>query len=202
MDENREKTFEEENLEKDPMMRFDAFMAGVKDGGLRSISAIYLTVCYIVKTLSDKVTADVITEALTGGMIANYFEVANAVAKLIKSGTLVEADDGTLSISKNTNADIDLVEKDLPYTVRERSIKLCQKILAKEMYRRENKVDIIPVGDAFTVDMHIGDDKTEYMNLKLFAPTMEQARMIKEKFISDPVSVYDNLITSIFSNEE
>ena len=38
-----------DNTEKiiEPKMRFDAFMANVKDGGLRSVSSIYMLVCYI-----------------------------------------------------------------------------------------------------------------------------------------------------------
>ena len=188
--------------EKNPRLRFDAFMGGVKDGGLRSVSSISLMVCYIVSNLSGKITSDIIAKALAEGELANHFEVTNALSKLIKSGTIVEADDGTLSINKNTKADIELIAKELPYTVRESAMHLCQKIIAKETYRRENKVEIIPTGDAYTVILHISGKGTDYLTLSLFAGTIDQAEMIKEKFITDPVKVYETLIDAIFENEE
>ena len=200
---DKEKSIDEmsEN-EIDPRLRFDAFMGGVKDGGLRSVTSINLMICYIVSNLNGKVTAAVITQALAEGELANHFEVTNALANLQKSGTIVADETGALSLSTETKADIDLIEKDLPYTVRERAMHLCHKIMAKETYRRENLVEIVKTGDAYTVMMGIGDNKTQFMRLNLFAATIDQAQMIKEKFISDPVKVYQTLIDAIFANEE
>ncbi len=188
--------------EIDPKLHFDAFMGGVKDGGLRSVNSIYLTVCYIVENINGKVTKDVITKAMSEGGLANYFEVSDAVGKLIKSGTLLENGDGALSLNKNTGADIELVEKDLPYTVRERSIRLVQKIIAKEKYRRENEAKIVKTDNGYDVILNISDGDTEYMKLKLFATTIEQAEMMKEKFLTNPANVYEAVISGIFSNEE
>ena len=187
--------------ETDPFLAFDAFTAGVKDGGLRSVSAIHIIVCYIVANLGGKVTAEIIKQAMSEGMLANHFEVSDAISRLIKNGTIIEADDGALTLSDKSGASIELVEKDLPFTVRERSIHLCQKIIARETYRRENKVEIEPAGKAYTVTLHISGPETDFMKLSLYAATIEQAEMIKEKFITDPVSVYETLIEAIFANE-
>ncbi len=199
---------DEKNIEKlseneiDPRLHFDALMGGVKDGGLRSVNSIYLTVCYIVENINGKVTKEVIPQAMSEGGLANYFEVTDAIGKLIKSGTLIENEDGVLSLNKNTRADIELVEKDLPYTVRERSIRLVQKIIAKEKYRRENEAEISKNENGYDVILNISDGDTEYMRLKLFASTVEQAEMIKEKFLTDPAKVYEAVISGIFQNEE
>ncbi|MCR5208450.1 MAG: DUF4364 family protein [Eubacterium sp.] len=152
--------------------------------------------------MSGRVTADIIIRALDEGMLANHFEVSDAIGKLIEAGTIVEGGDGALSLNGDINASIDLVEKDLPYTVRERSMHIVQKIISKETYRRENEVVIVKNNDTYTVNMRIGSDKTEFMKLSLYAPTVEQANTIKERFLTDPVKVYDALIEAIFSNEE
>ncbi len=203
INENKEKELEamSEN-ELDSRLHFDAFMGGVKAGGLRSVSSIHLMVCYIIANLSGKVTADVISNALTEGELANYFEVNNAIAKLIKNGTIKENKDKTLELSSDSNAEVELIEKDLPYTVRVIGIELCQKIIAKEQFRKENKTEIIDNGDYYTVELHVTGGSTDFMKLSLFAPTMEQAEMIKEKFLTNPAKVYENLISSIFENEE
>jgi len=207
MDKNRIDEFEKKleqisEQQSDPRLRFDAFMAGVKGGGLRSVSSVYIMVCYIVTTLSNKVTADVITRAMAEGEIANHFEVTDAIDKLKKSGTIIENEDGSLRINEDTKADIELVEIDLPYTLRELSIRLCQKIMAKETFQRENKVEILENGDAYTVVLHVCGPSGDYMTLSLFAPTVSQAEMIKEKFFTDPIKIYETVIESIFNNKE
>ena len=188
--------------EIDPRLHFDAFMGGVKDGGLRSVNSIYLLICYIVENVDGRVTSDVIFKAMDESGVANHFEVADAIDKLIKKNTLIENEDGSLSLNKNTGASIELIEKDLPLTVRSRSVELVQKIIAKEKYKREKKVEIEKDGDGYRVNMEIGDDKTRFMNLSLFASTVEQAEIIKNKFISDPAKVYETIINAIFENEE
>ena len=177
-------------------------MGGVKEGGLRSVSSIYLLVCYIVENIDSRVTRDIIVQAVCESATANYFEVTDAIGKLIGNGTLIESEDGALSLNKSTGADIELVEKDLPYTVRENSIKLVQKIIAKEKYRRENEAEIIEENSGFSVILNISDGNTEFMRLKLYASTMEQAQMIKEKFLTNPAGVYESVINGIFQNEE
>jgi len=200
MDKNENKIISDSK--SDPALRFDAFMGGVKDGGLRSVSSISIMVSYIVANMNGKVTADVIIRAMDEGMLANHFEVADAISKLIESKTIIEAEDGALSINGDIKASIDLIEKDLPYTVRERAMHLVQKIIAKETYRRENEVVIVNNGGTFTVNMRIASENLEFMKLSLYAPTIEQANTIKERFLTDPVKFYDTVIEAIFANEE
>ncbi|MBQ9531178.1 MAG: DUF4364 family protein [Eubacterium sp.] len=187
--------------EIDPKLRFDAFTAGIQEGGLRSVSSISLIVCYIIANINGRVTADNITQTMDEGMFANHFEVSDAISKLKKSGVISEDENGALTLINTSKANIELIEMDLPLTVRENSIKLCQKIIAKEKYRRENKVEIIPKNNGFAVNLNISDKDTDFLSLNLFATTKEQAEMIKEKFISDPIKVYETLIEAIFNNQ-
>ena len=204
MDKNKfdiENSGENKSLnEIDPKLRFDAFTAGIQDGGLRSVSSISLIVCYIIANINGRVTADNITQTMDEGMFANHFEVADAISKLKKSGVIEETEDGALMLLNVSKANIELIEMDLPLTVRENSIKLCQKIIAKEKYKRENRVEIRQKGKGYVVNLNVSDKETDFLSLNLFAATKEQAEMIKEKFISDPIKVYETLIEAIFNN--
>ena len=184
----------------EPKMRFDAFMANVKDGGLRSVSSIYMLVCYIVANMNKRVSAATIIEAVNDAMIANYFEISDAVNKLIKAGTINEGDDKMLYMDEQDVKEIALIEKDLPLTIRQRSIKACQKVIARESYKRENKVICEQVDGGYKVHLKVSDNTTDFMNLELFAVTDTQAELIKDKFISDPAAVYETLIDAIFNN--
>lgn len=191
-----------ENTEKiiEPKLRFDAFMANVKDGGLRSVSSIYMLVCYIVANMNKRVSAATIIEAVNDAMIANYFEISDAVNKLIKAGTINEDENKMLYMDERDVKEISLIEKDLPLTIRQRSIKACQKVIARESYKRENKVICEKVDGGYKVHLKVSDNTTDFMNLELFAVTDTQAELIKDKFISDPAAVYETLIDAIFNN--
>lgn len=192
---------ESENI-IDPRLRFDAFTAGIKEGGLRSVASINLIVCYIIANIKAKVTAQNIIDTMDEGMIANHFEVSNAISKLKSQGVISEKQDGSLELNGSDKAMIDLVEKDLPLTLRDKSIKICQRLIAKETYQRENKAEIIPCDGGYNVNLTVSDKNNDFMSLTLFAATLTQAEVIKEKFITNPVRVYENLIDSIFSNED
>jgi predicted nuclease of predicted toxin-antitoxin system len=185
--------------EINPRLRFDAFMAGVKDGGLRSVSSINLLVCYMVANLNGKVTADNIIKSVDEGMLANHFEISDAISKLKSSGIIIENEDGMLSLIDDSDSSIELIERDLPLTVRERSINICQKIIAREKYKRENKAEIIETDKGYNVNLHISDKDTDFMNLTLYTATKDQAEIIKEKFITNPINVYETLIDAIFN---
>lgn len=193
-----------ENMSKneiDPKLKFDAFTAGMKMGGLRSVASIQFLVCYIIASIDGKVTAQNIIEAVDEGMIANHFEISNAIAKLIKIGTVNEAEDGALSLTTNDKELLEIVERDLPLTVRESAITLCQKVIAKETYKRENKVEITELENgAYEITLHISDGEIDFFKLTLYSATIEQAEFIKDKFITNPVKVYENLINGIFNN--
>lgn len=190
-----------DNNETNPLLRFDAFMGNVKDGGLRSVTSIYILVSYLVSNLNGKVSRETLLEATNDTMLANYFEMSDAITKLINSGTIKETEDGMLYMKKQDANEVELIEKDLPLTVRERCIKACQKIIARETYERENKVSIEKTDCGYKVILNVSDKDTDFMSLTLFAPTEEQALIIKEKFISDPVKVYETLTEAIFNNE-
>ena len=194
-------TNNENNNETNPLLRFDAFMGNVKDGGLRSVTSIYILVSYLVSNLNGKVSRENLLEATNDTMLANYFEMSDAITKLLKSGTLKENEDGMLYMDQKDASEVELIEKDLPLTVRERCIKACQRIIARETYKRENKVSVEKCGNGYKALLRVSDKDSDFMKLELFAPTEEQALMLKEKFISDPVSVYETLIEAIFNNE-
>ena len=66
-------------------------------------------------------------------------------------------------------------------------------------YSKENKVEIEKDGENFNITMHVADGSKDFMVLKLNVPSIEEAELIKDKFLDDPVKIYNNLINSIFS---
>ena len=184
--------------EFNPALQFDAFTAGIEEGGLRSSSSITIIVCYILANCQKKITAQNIIDALVSGKIANYFEVSNAISKMVKKGHIIENSDGTLSITDNCRFLVDIVENDLPLTIREKSIEMVSKLAEVEINKKENKVSIEKTESGYKITLHVSDVDSDFMVLTLNVPTEAQAVVIKEKFQQKPTEVYMNLMNSIF----
>lgn len=197
-----EKKFQNDVEEFNPNLQFDALTAGIEDGGLRSKNAIATITCYILANTNDKITSKHIVDTLVEGKIANYFEACDAISKMIKKGNFTEDKDGTLHITSDCRRFVDLVEKDLPISIREKSIEMCRKIVIKDIYKKENKVEIEEKNNRYIITMHVSDKNADFMTLSLTVPTKTQAIIIKEKFQNNPGFVYESLIGAIFSDEQ
>ena len=184
--------------EYNPAMDFDAFTAGIEDGGLRSSSTITILVCYILANSKEKITAKNITDALVEGKIANYFEVSNAISKMIKKGHFTEDENGYLIISEDCRFAVDIVEKDLPITIREKSIALVRKLATREIFKKENRVEIVEGESGYEITMHVSDIDKDFMVLTLNVPTIAQAELIRDRFQENPAKIYENLMNSLF----
>ena len=184
--------------EFNPALQFDAFTEGIENGGLRSTSSISIVVCYIIAKCQHKVTAKNIIDAMVMGKMANYFEISSAVGKMTKKGYIKEDEDSFLTITEDCRFLIDLVENDLPLTIRERSVELVSKLAVLDINKKENKVVIEKSDKGYSVTMHVSDIDCDFMELKLYVPSEAQAVVIKEKFEENPAKVYENLINSIF----
>ena len=190
--------------EYNPALQFDAFTAGIEDGGLRSSSSIAILACYIIARSNEKLTAKNVVDALVEGKIANYFEISSAISKMIKTNNLVENEDGHLSITEKCAFNVEMLENDLPITIREKAVELAAKTARLELYKKEIQRIITTVekdGNRYKVTLHVSDKDCDFMVLSLYFPSEAQAQVVKEKFQTHPGEVYENLINSIFANE-
>ena len=189
-------------LEKEynPALQFDAFTAGIEDGGLRSSSSIAILACYIIARSEEKLTKKNVVDALVEGKIANYFEITSAISKMIKTDNLVEGEDGYLSVTNKCAFNVEMLENDLPITIREKAVELAAKTARLEIYKKDNTATVEKDGDKYKVTLHVSDKNCDFMVLSLYFPSETQAQVVKEKFQTHPGEVYENLINSIFSN--
>lgn len=184
-----------------PNYDFDALPYGSADG-LRSTVDIYILICYVIVNSKERLTDDVLVKTMVEGDFANYFETTNALQKIKEKGLVTQNEHGFLKSANNCEYFVELVENELPYTMRKRAVELAAKLAVKELYRQENEVEVVKNGDDYTVTMHFRDCGKDFMVLSLTVPTSAQAEMFKEQFYANPVKIYNNLINSLFSEEE
>ena len=72
-------------------LEYDAFDEGIEPGGLRSRNEIKVLVCYLLKSIEQPISKQLINEILQENSLANYFEINQAVSDLVRAGSLEEA---------------------------------------------------------------------------------------------------------------
>ncbi len=182
------------------MDAYDAFAEGVGEGGLRSRAEIKALICYILRNLDMPITNEQLNEIILGKALANYFEVSQALSELAANGSVTSAyRDGRecLLLSGEAALASDVLERELPKSIREKAINAGVEIITRARRERETKIDIEPSGDGYTVTFAISDGKDVLMRLSVYAADMQQAEHIKNNFLQDPVRIYSVILAAL-----
>ena len=117
-------------------MPADAFTAGVKPGGLTSVTEIRILLCYLIKT-AGPVSREVLENALMQEQLVNYFELSSGLDDLAEQ-KLVTQENTIYTITKKGAQVSDDLCWDLPRSVREsaaNTVLICMEI---SLMGREN----------------------------------------------------------------
>lgn len=179
---------------------FDAMNAGVAPGGLVSKSDIKMLICYMLDVVGTPVSKAMIGDVMQDQEIANYFEVMNAISELVEMGNLTETVEGTeemLTLTEQGKSAVELLAMDIPKTVRETAVKSLVHFQTLERNARENEVKITPRDDGFDVSFTLKDHDFPMMELKIYVADRDQAELLKNNFVEDPVRIYSSLLAAL-----
>lgn len=160
-----------------------AFSAGVRFGGLTDRTEIKILLCYLLSNAREPLTAQQIIDTVSGQELANYFELQDALSKLVNQGLIIE-NDGLYSITAE-GADISKeLEKSLPFTVKERAYKAAIEILQYENLKRQNKTVITPLENGgYNLSCTISDADFTLFSFNIHMPNEKTAKLAEENFI-------------------
>ena len=175
----------------------DAIAAGIEPGGLTNRTDIKVLICYVIKSIDGPISKLQLNEVMQEEGLANYFEVSQAAAELIAQGNIVCDDDEMLHITQKGIDAADMLQTNLPRSVREKAINSAIRISTLARRKQENKVDVEETADGYNVTFHLGDEKTELMKLTVFVADKIQVETVKENFYNDPVKLYSGIIASL-----
>lgn len=180
----------------------DAFDAGVEPGGLHSHREIKLLVCYMLAGVPEPMSRESIFTVLCGHGMANFFDISTAIADLLSLHNLKEDEDGRLTVT-DVGRDAAMTLKDmLPFTLRQRSVAAAKRLLTRLQNERENHVTIKKEELGCTVTCVVGNTEAPLMSLSLLVGNEEQAEAIRERFLCDPLSVYQSVIDAVTSKPQ
>lgn len=169
----------------------DVFAAGVEPGGLKSAQEIKILLCYILHTVGQPIPRDEVTDIITAGGMANYFDTEEAIEELLRLQHLVEGDDRRIATTVTGGQIGESLSVRIPYTLRDRSVKMALQMLKRRQVEKENKVEIRPVDEGgYEVVCTVQDQGRALLTVSLPVADSMQAEEIKEQFLQDPSLLY------------
>lgn len=180
-------------------MDFDAFTAGIEPGGLRTKNEIRILICYLLASAGAPLAKDDIIAILQGNGLANYFEVADAVAEMAEKGLLSRegTDPELFTVSETGQVVAKQLDSVLPPSVRDRAAGAAVSLLAEAKRKRENRVEFVRLENGYNVVCHISGGSTDLMSLSLYVPDLYQARVVEKNFHRSPETVYRMLLALV-----
>ena len=187
-------------------MAFDTFDEGVTLGGVRSKNEIKILICYLLSCVKENMDKELVVQAITIDELANYFEVSAAFDDLIKNGNIKESEivdeTQTYELTDNGKMIANQLESILSYTVKEKAYVKAIQLLGEKKKRRENSVDIKKTENGFDVICKISGGDMDLLTFTLYAPTFEQAMVMKKNFFDNPSTVYKVMLALMTKDKE
>ncbi len=181
-------------------MDHDAFTDGVIPGGLLNSREIRILICYMLNSVDEPMPRKTVVDIIFSQGMANYFETEAAIDELVKLGNIHETEDDLLVITADGRSAAETLTTHIPFTLRERSVEAAIRLLTRRRRERENRVDIIPIDNGVMITCSIDRSEHPMMSFSLRVADRQQAELIKERFLDDPVTVY-RLMIGLFTGE-
>ena len=178
-------------------MKQDAFSAGVEPGGLWHKNDIRILLCYILTSVGAPLSRQDLSRIIQEKGLANYFEVEDALATLLKQGNIAQDEQGFCAVTRGGLEIANSLDATLPLSVRDKALEAAFTLLAQAKAQRENRVEMQKIKQGYQVTCHISGGDMDLMAVTLYVPDRAQAEMVKRSFYKDPAGVYKLVLASL-----
>lgn len=186
-------------------MAFDTFDEGIIPGGLRSKNEIKVLICYLFHTVNDSLSKNIVVAAIQNESLANYFETLSAFDDLVQNENLRECEncskDKTYILTENGKMIANQLETTLSYTVKDKAYVCATKLLSQKQTEKNNSAEIIKTDVGYNIECKISGGDIELLKFTIYAPTLEQAILIRKNFYKNPTLIY-NIVLSLVTNDK
>jgi len=158
---------------------------------------IKLLILFVMNRLAEPVTMDTLTELAMCDESISYFDVTESIAKLIKTKH-ISLLDNKYSLTAKGRRNGEILEKDLPFSVREKAEEAAERIRAAlsrnsmiETSKRPEK------NGGFNVKLSMSDGIGDILSLDLYVASSEEAQRVEKGFRKNAEKLYHAVIEVI-----
>ena len=167
--------------------------------------AIKILVCYFLKQINRPITPEQLIEIVTEDGLINYFIFTEAINQLLEAKTLIlEERDGEqyYVLTEMARIGADDFKTMVPRAFREKILTSGLKFFARLKNENDVKISYTEQQKGWSVNVLCTEGGLTLMDLKLYAPDREQAEILGEKIMLNPVDFYGKVLDYALENEE
>lgn len=179
-------------------MSFNAFVGGVRPGGLTNDFEVKILICFLLNSIEQEMSFDELNEIFQNTGLVNYFEFAESVSDLERTSHLrrQQTEDGreVLSITEVGRVTARTFEKTLPLSVREKTLEEARKLTRIHRCMDRVEINYHPVSDGYILELVLRDIGSDLLEMKVFLPTEEECLRVRQTIEDDPAALYSGLL--------
>lgn len=180
-------------------------MTDMADTEIKDLPTLNILICYLLYRIEKPVESEQLYEIAMETGIISYFYYQDSVDYLINNGLItIENIDGKkyYIIQSKGKACAEQLKSYAPKSCRDKIVSVALKYFARLKYEQEIIIDYIPDENGCYIYIRCVDPKYDLMDMKLFAPDLEQAKLVGEKIMLNPSGFYRKIIELALSNKE
>ena len=160
---------------------------------------IKILILFILRRLPGVVDPETLLELCQCDGGIGYFDYSDCLSELVESGHIEHHEDG-YSITEKGARNADAVESSLPYSVRNKALKLLAPVeerlrRAAMITARHNNTD-----GGCMVELAMSDGVGEVVRLEFLCADEAQAKIIEKNFRKDAEGYYQKIVSLLMEN--
>jgi len=161
---------------------------------------IKVLILFIMRRMPDPINIDILIELTMCDDGIGYFDVTDCISKLEETKHL-KLDDGNCSLTAKGVRNGEILEKNLPYSVRTKAEEAVT--LARTIEGRNSMIKTSYNGDdssGYKVSLSLSDGVGDIISMELFAANERQANALEKGFRKNAEKLYHLIIEMIMDN--
>lgn len=184
-------------------MEQNAFTAGIHPGGLTNHQEIKILICFLLDKIKFPLKKNDITSILQNYGLANYFEASQAFSEMVANNNIVldSEESGEYSITPSGKMVVEELSDMIPVSIREKALKSVDSYMSRLKSEQENKVIIKKNPRGYDVICKISGGEFNMLELKIYAPNLMEATIIRDNFYRSPETLYREIMTYLTKSD-
>ena len=157
-------------------MKQDAFSAGVEPGGLWHKNDIRILLCYILASVGAPLSRQDLSRIIQEKGLANYFEVEDALATLLKQGNITQDEQGFCAVTRGGLEIANSLDATLPLSVRDKAWRRLSRCWPRPRPSGRTGWSCKKSNRGYQVTCHISGGDMDLMAVTLYVPDRARRR--------------------------
>ena len=168
---------------------------GVKPGGLTSEKQVMILVCFLIDRTRVPLNEDNILNIITATKVANYFDTASAIGRLLENMNIMHDKNGALQLTPTGSNIADELWMDLPRTVIEDATNGLEMENIMQRNLKENDFFITQNENGrYDIKIDMNERDRTFFSISMSGFTQTQANNMKARFYKNPAAIYQTCL--------